>query len=129
MNIGWIQIQNNTIIETYSSRIKLWPSSYKAELMAILSAICICPRNSNIQIYTDSLSVISKFNKITNNMILQHKQCSYNYWPIWHTIINLIRSYKYTVTLHKVPAHENNIFNNEADKLASNHNSTNYLDI
>jgi len=129
MNVGWIQTHNNTILQTYSSRIKLWPSSYKAELMAILSAICTCPRNSNIQIHTDSQSIITKFSKITSNLIPTHKQYSYSYWPIWHLLLNLIQSYQYTVTFHKVPAHSNNTFNNEADKLATNHNSTAYLDL
>src|SRR5689334_19294360 len=97
--------------------------------MAILSAISTCPRNSNIHIYTDSLAVIAKYNQIINNSILLYKQYSYSYWPIWHSLLNLIRSYQHTIILHKVPAHDNNIFNNEADKLATNYNSTAYLEL
>ena len=129
MNIGWVQIHNNTITHSYSSRIRLWPSSYKAELLAILSAISTCPRHSNIHIYTDSQSIISKYNKICNNPLPKHKQYSYSYWPIWHTLTSLVHSYQHIITLHKVQAHSNNIFNNEADKLATNHISTAYLEL
>ena len=54
MGISRTQIENNSSTYNYSAQILKWPSSYKAELLAILSAICTYPRNSNIQIYTDS---------------------------------------------------------------------------
>src|ERR1043165_5984955 len=97
--------------------------------MAILFAICTCPRNSNIQIHTDSQSIITKFSKITSNSIPTHKQYFYSYWPIWHSLLNLIQSYQYTVTFHKVPTYSNNTFNNKANKLATNYNFTAYLDL
>jgi len=122
MGIGWVQIQDETIIHNYSAEIKLWPSSYKAELMAILSAISTCPRCSHITIYTDSQSIISKYNKLKNSPPTSNKQHSYNYWPIWHTLLNLIQTYQLSVNLHKVTAHSNNTFNNIADELAKNQN-------
>ena len=63
MRISWVQIHNIQVVQTFAAQIKTWPSSYKAELIAILSAINTTPKNCNIQIFTDSQSVISKFNK------------------------------------------------------------------
>jgi len=120
MGIGWTQVQNNTIIQSYSAEIKLWPSLYKAELIAILSVISTCPRFSKVTIFTDSQSIISKYNKLLKIPPTPNKQYSYNYWPIWHTLLNLIKTYKIEVNLQKVVTHSNNIFNDMADKLAKN---------
>ena len=46
MGIGWVQILNNQVLHQFLASIKLWPSSYRAELMAILSAITTVSRNS-----------------------------------------------------------------------------------
>jgi hypothetical protein len=43
MGIAWIQVSNNHISHSFSAQIQNWPSSYKAELIAILSAISTCP--------------------------------------------------------------------------------------
>ena len=127
MSISWVQVHNNTIQQTFSASIQQWPSSYKAELLAILSAISTCPRNSKVDIYTDSQSIISKYNKITTQLTKPNKAYSYNYWPIWHTLLNLIKSYSLIINFHKVTAHSDNTFNNLADSLAKNANSIYYL--
>ena len=93
MGIGWIQTQNETILHQYSAEIKFWPLSYKAELIAVLSAISTCPKMSTITIYTDSQSIISKFNKLIRSPPTPNKQYSYNYWPIWHTLLNFVIAY------------------------------------
>ena len=64
MGIGWAQIHNNSVTHNFSAQITNWPSSYKAELFAILSAISTLPRNSTVDIYTDSQSIISKFTNL-----------------------------------------------------------------
>ena len=98
-------------------------SSYKAELIAILSAISTCPQSSNITIYTDSQSVISKYNKLISNYHFSSKFFKFNSWPIWHMLLNLIKAYNINLILYKMQAHTNNIFNNLADFLANNYNS------
>lgn len=131
MGIGWVQVYENSIQHTFSAPIQNWPSSYKAELIAILSAICTCPRGSIIQIYTDSQSIISKYTKITTHPPNINKIYSHNYWPIWQTLLNLIKSYSLKITLYKITAHSNNIFNDLADSLAKHHNTLsqpNFLD-
>src|SRR5689334_8180712 len=102
----------------------------QAELIAILSAISTCPRQSQVTIYTDSQSIISKYNKLTQ-LSSPNKLFSYSYWPIWHTLINLIRSFQITIQFYKVIAHSDNEFNNAVDLLArihSSNTSASYLD-
>ena len=53
MGIGWVQVENNIITNSFAAQIQYWPSSYKTELLAILSAISTAPRNCKIDIYTD----------------------------------------------------------------------------
>jgi len=44
MGIGWVQVDNNNqVIQKFLARIHFWPSSYKAELMSIISAISTIP--------------------------------------------------------------------------------------
>jgi hypothetical protein len=59
MGIGWVQVTENTVLHKFHAQTKLWPCSFKAELVAILSALITAPRNSTINIYTDTQSVIS----------------------------------------------------------------------
>ena len=124
MGISWAQIHNNTVVHNFSAQIINWPSSYKAELFAILSAISTLPRNSSANIYTDSQSVITKYNKLISNYHFSSKSLKFNSWPIWHIFLNLIKAYNINLIFHKVQAHTNNTFNNLADFLANNHNSS-----
>jgi hypothetical protein len=43
MGIGWAQISNESVLHTFQAQIKLWPCSFKAELVAILSALITAP--------------------------------------------------------------------------------------
>jgi ribonuclease HI len=126
MGIGWVQIDNSTVTHSFHAQTKYWPCSFKAELMAILSAIITAPRNCSIQIYTDSQSVISKYHSIMHSSsALQYTNTPY--FSIWNTLINLIKAYKLTIQFHKVIAHQNDEFNNLADQLAHNHYNLPYL--
>ena len=121
MGIGWAQIHNNSVTHNFSAQITNWPSSYKAELFAILSAISTLPRNSTVDIYTDSQSIISKYNKLIQSPYFTSKYFKFNSWPIWHTLLNSLKAYNINLTFHKVQAHTNDTFNNLADFLANNH--------
>jgi ribonuclease HI len=126
MGIGWIQVDNKTILNTFQAQIQHWPCSFKAELVAILTAITTAPRNSNIKIYTDSQSVISKYDSIINSPIsLQQTKVSYS--DIWNTLINIIQSHNLNIEFYKVQAHQNDEFNNRADQLARDHYNLPYL--
>jgi len=129
MGIGWIQLENQTITHTFQAQIKFWPCSFKAELVAILSAISTAPRNCSIQSFTDSQLVISKYNNLTNNKPIPQPLNILNtpYGSIWNTLLNFIKSYNLNITFHKVTAHQDNEFNNKADQLAHSHQIAPYL--
>ena len=121
MGIGWVQILNNQVLYQFSASIKLWPSSYKAELMAILSAITTVSCDSQVHIFTDSQSIISKYQTLITLNHASTKQFKFNYWPIWQTLLNIVKSLNIQLNFTKVQAHSNNSFNNRADSLAKNH--------
>jgi ribonuclease HI len=122
MGIGWAQVDDNQQVNyQFSAQIYQWPSSYKAELFAILSAISTAPRNSTVHIHTDSQSVISKYTKLTSPLFNPNKLFKFNAWPLWHTLLNIIKSYKLQVIFHKVQAHTEDTLNNLADSLAQQH--------
>ena len=126
MGIGWALIEHNNIIHTFQAQTKFWPCSFKAELIAILSAIITVPRNCMVHIYTDSQSVISKYNNL-NLISLSLSFINTPYHSLWYTFINFIKSYNIQLTFHKVTAHQDNEFNNLADRLARNHHNLPYL--
>jgi ribonuclease HI len=120
MGIGWVQVDNSTTIHSFHAQVKLWPCSFKAEILAILSAIITAPRNCSVHIFTDSQSVISKYYSICSSASkLSHTHTPY--FSIWQTLINFINSYNIQLTFHKVTAHQDDPFNNLADQLARNH--------
>ena len=124
MGIGWVQVHDDQIIQSFSAQITNWPSSYKTELLAILSVISTIPRNSCLKIFTDSQSVISKYNKLLTLSPHSTKNFKFNSWPIWHTLLNILKAFNIQLSLYKVQAHSDNTFNNLADVLANNHSSS-----
>ena len=124
MGIGWVQVHNKHVTQSFSAQICNWPSSYKTELIAIVSAISTLPRNSSAEIFTDSQSVISKFNKLQLLSPYSSKLFKFNAWPIWHTLLNILKSFNIQLTLYKVQAHSDDPFNNLADLLANNHTNS-----
>ncbi|CAB4426179.1 unnamed protein product [Rhizophagus irregularis] len=98
------------------SCLSLWPSSTRAEIVAIFLALLTAPENSNVTIYTDSLGAINLINsafdsttkawlKKTNNLIIIK-------------IIMLIREASINLKLVKIKGHSGITGNNIADKLA-----------
>ena len=128
MGIGWVQVGDNQILHKFSAQIQLWLSFYKAKLVSVLLAVSTCPRNSQIQIYTDSLSIILKYNKLTKKLLILSKISSLQYWPIWVTLLNYIKSFNLSIEFHKVQAHSDNIYNDNADYLAKHHLFSSFLE-
>ena len=64
MGSGWFIVQNNRRFDCGS---QLWPSSTKAELIAIWTFLLTCPINSSIRIITDSQAAIDG---ITNHFTI-----------------------------------------------------------
>src|SRR5260363_314957 len=130
-NVLWVLVGYNFItIKLYMvflAQLKYWPSSYHTELISILSAISTVLQNSIIQIFTDSQSVISKYTKLICLNPNSPKKFKFTAWPIWHILLNVIKTFNIQLTLHKVQAHFDNPFNNRADQLANQHISASFL--
>ncbi|PKY23739.1 hypothetical protein RhiirB3_438036 [Rhizophagus irregularis] len=96
MGYGWTTSNLTGTNITYNGSLRFFPSSTKAETMAILTALI-----------TRNLHSISPrlFNKINNNIL-------------WSAIHHIIKTLNLTVKLIKVKAHSGNIFNDAADVQA-----------
>jgi ribonuclease HI len=120
MGFAWIQTHPSSPRLTFQASSSKWPSAYKTELMAVLTAIIVCPSNCQVDIFTDCQSLINKFQEIANYRYTNRRNIlkdshSYLCCIIYETIILL----KLTVNFHKVPAHSDNPDNNQAHAFAS----------
>jgi ribonuclease HI len=63
VGLGVAFYTNNEVGEfSVCSRLSLWPSSTRAEIVAIFLALLTAPEKSNVTIYTDSLCAINLIN-------------------------------------------------------------------
>ncbi|EXX61834.1 hypothetical protein RirG_167440 [Rhizophagus irregularis DAOM 197198w] len=119
MGYGWTtsNIENANI--TYSGSVKYFPSSTKAEIMAILTALITCPPKCNVTIHTDSQAAIDAFHKSKNlHSISPRRFNKINNNILWSTIHQIINTLSLNVKFIKVKAHSGDPFNDIADALA-----------
>ncbi|PKC61825.1 hypothetical protein RhiirA1_465969 [Rhizophagus irregularis] len=102
----------------YLGSCKEWPSSSKAELVAILTALITYPPESNVQIHTDSASCINTFNSLYSPKLTARRFQKLNNCGLWNTIKHIINTLKLKVSLHKVKVHSGHPLNDTADSLA-----------
>ena len=59
MGIGWIQVDTDNDIpsRTFSAQVQLFPSALRAEIYAVLSALCTAPKFCVVTIVTDNKNV------------------------------------------------------------------------
>jgi ribonuclease HI len=128
MGVGWVQIENNRVVNDFAASTKFWPSSSKAEYVAVLTALCTVKDNSHVTIFTDSNNVISIYNKWSN--LGYRKQNKVIHHDIWSAIFDILILNDINVTFIKVKAHTNNEWNELADQLAkggTNKDDLNFL--
>ena len=60
MGAGWVQISDTdeVILDTMSIKVFQWPSSKKAELIAIWTMLLTIPSEAEVIVYTDSAAAI-----------------------------------------------------------------------
>jgi len=110
MAIGWILVNtnNSNSIEVEFSAVNFgWPSSTKAEVLAILSTILVVPPHSKMKIYTDSKNAIQQFEQYKKELSVR-RQLKINNQISWNTITYLLVKYNIDLELIKVKAHSNN---------------------
>ena len=122
MGIGWIIIneQNSdepTVLRQFKGAIKDWPSSTRAELGAIGTALLVVPYKCRIKVYTDSANAIGMIQKIQSSQ-KKPKATKLKNGSILAMISNIILEKKLEIELIKVKSHSGIYFNEQADKLA-----------
>ncbi|GET54516.1 RNA-directed DNA polymerase from mobile element jockey-like [Rhizophagus irregularis DAOM 181602=DAOM 197198] len=125
MGWSWMQIVPDAgfpnSIATYAhGLIRDNPSSSRAEAAAIYAVLTISPRDSEVTIYTDSLTAIDGLRScssyVYSNSRLYYKTENFELWAI---IERTILTKNLTVLPVKVKAHSGNYLNDFADSLAS----------
>jgi ribonuclease HI len=119
MGIGWI-VKREGLIDysfSFSSSIESWPSSTRAELGAIWTALLVSPYKAQIHIFTDSKAAIEAIEGHQENSNLRNWFKTKN-----RSIIRQIKdcciAKNLNLTLHKVKSHSGDKWNDLADKLA-----------
>ncbi|RHZ80674.1 hypothetical protein Glove_132g171 [Diversispora epigaea] len=119
MGFGWVipEVKNYEGL-TFRGNIKNFPSSTRAELMAIFTTLIVMPTKSKVIIYTDSTCAIQNMKTImekinTREIGIKNKN------PILLQMINdIMKEKKLKVICHKVKAHSGDKYNEIADSLA-----------
>jgi len=115
---------------TFHTAISGNPSSTKAELIAILTALITCPAHVTINIYTDSQYYVDHFDwlKYNSSKAMHYKTSSYPNYLYWNIILELISTLFLHISLFKIQGHSNNYFNDIADNLANTGRHLHILD-
>ncbi|RHZ87695.1 hypothetical protein Glove_32g3 [Diversispora epigaea] len=126
MRMGWLLTKPPIFPAPYFvADTDQYPSSTKAELMTILTALIVVPRDSIVTIKTNSqeaIHLITNFNN-TSQAKTWHKT---DYSPILQTIKQIIAQLQLNLNLIKVKAHTTDVNNNIVDNLVkiNEHNWT-----
>ena len=64
MGIGWTTAFSDTSNYTFHAALSNNPSSTKAETIAILTALIMCPASATVNIFTDSQCCVDHFNRL-----------------------------------------------------------------
>ncbi|GBC40684.2 ribonuclease H-like domain-containing protein [Rhizophagus irregularis DAOM 181602=DAOM 197198] len=104
---------------SYKGALSFNPSSTKAEVYALLTAIIAVPDYSELDVFTDSLNVIHTFHVVTKKLTSIRRILKCNNHLAWRLIDILITKKSLIVRLHKVKAHSNDHWNDMADGLAN----------
>jgi ribonuclease HI len=110
------------LLVEFTSSINYWLSSTKAESMAVLISLLILPKNSSVNLFTDSSAVVNNFNTFkAHNFSLTTRQLFKipNNIYIWNIIMEVIKILALDVSIFKVTAHADDIYNNYVDKIVS----------
>jgi ribonuclease HI len=118
MGIGWILKDNRDNEYQFQAQLENFPSSTRAEIMAIATVISTIPRNSKILIHTDSQGAIQAISNFQNTRLKSHSR-KFRNGNILAYISEVIRQKDIQISLNKVAAHTGIVGNEKADRLAS----------
>ena len=120
MGSAWIQTLGPNPGTTFQCSTINWPSSSKAEAIAIFTALLTIPEFREVEIFTDSQVCIDTHYKVQKShpKFTKRRLLKIKNWTIWTKIKETIQSKNLKVKLTKVKAHNGDFFNEKADQLA-----------
>jgi ribonuclease HI len=126
MGAAWLQTKGPNPGNFYLASITDWPSSCKAELVAIILAIVTVPQSSKVEIVTDSASCIDTYNRLSkpNPRHTTRRWIKKKNWSLWMRLLEIKRRKKIHISFKKVKAHSGEPENEKVDKLAKEGKNT-----
>ena len=87
MGFGWISLHPDNGPFTFKASLANWPSSTRAEIYALLTALVVSPNNAVVDVYLDSQATIHGFHKyvLSNHLSLRKLEKVPNHM-IWNII-------------------------------------------
>ena len=79
MKMGCGFIISSPLEKEFNCSISDNPSSNKAELMAVILSLIVCPKAAHITIYTDSQWKVNTFQELGSLMIVEIEKSKVNY--------------------------------------------------
>ena len=120
MGLGWIIPTSDIITNNIEFRCttELFPSSTKAEILAIITAIAVAPKGCKVEVFSDSQGAINVFNGILNNLLGNKVKTYDNNIILSAAAQQIIHELELKICLNKVEAHAGIEYNEIADHLA-----------
>src|SRR2546423_8684343 len=130
MDIGWIQVDTDNDIpsRTFSAQVQLFPSALRAEIYAVLSALCTAPKFCVVTIVTDNKNVKVGLRHICSQISstpLHLKDLFASNAILWAAIAYIIDTQELMCSIRKIKSHSSNSYsdpaqlhNDTADQLA-----------
>jgi ribonuclease HI len=119
MGVGWVVVNENIDSSNLSFKCRIvdWPSSTRAELGAIWTAILVAPYEANVRIFSDSKAAIEGIQNFKGLMSIRSNFKTKNRSLI-SQIVDSCKTKLIKLEMIKVKGHSMNIWNDKADSLA-----------
>ncbi|CAB4413084.1 unnamed protein product [Rhizophagus irregularis] len=119
MSSAWLALdEDDLILESYSEVIPAtYPSAFRSEIYALLSALKALPPHSSVVIKTDCASLILFWRQFIDKPFIPKLLRQPNHL-LWLSVRHYFYTKHLSVTFQKVSAHNGNMFNNQVDSLA-----------
>ncbi|PKY62538.1 hypothetical protein RhiirA4_489152, partial [Rhizophagus irregularis] len=119
MSSAWLALDEDDLILGSCSEVvpATYPSAFRSEIYALLSALKALPPHSSVVINTDCASLISFWHQFIDKPFIPKLLRQPNHL-LWLSVRHYFYTKQLSVTFQKVSAHNGNMLNNQVDSLA-----------